>query len=149
MVYAPNLQEGDDLPVPWEHSEYREDSYHGRDVAPPGEFLQALELEGYAVWPALLSPEELAGLRKESGMLTTEGREYSSRQRNAGLANVPTIEPVLRQPEGRALADLIAQPTAVQRLTEIFGGPPMFLSYVYDASLMGTPGISLHTDFQP
>ena len=51
--------------------------------------------------------------------------------------------------EGGAITELIAHPPTIDFLKQVFGDEVLFLSYVYDRSEPGTPGISLHTDGQP
>jgi hypothetical protein len=104
-----------------------------------GERIRQVELEGYLVIPDLLSPEHLARLKAQAGALETVARDYSERQRSR--ANI--------QFEGGAITELIAHPPTVAFLREMFGEEVLFLSYVYDRSEPGTPGISLHTDGQP
>ncbi len=105
----------------------------------PGERIRQVEVEGYLVIPGLLSDEHLARLRAQAEGFETVGRDYSERQR--GRPNI--------QFEGGAVTDLIAHPPTIAFLRELFGEEIVFLSYVYDRSEEGTPGISLHTDGQP
>lgn len=129
--------------------------YHGdRPVAAPEEFLRSLEVEGYAVWPGVLPLALLQRLQQQIATYETAPRDYSSRQRGVALAGpVPFIDATLQTHDDgpNALAGLIAHPPTVNKLAHIFGGdtPPVFVSFSYDISCIGTPGISLHTDMQP
>ena len=151
---TPPPQPSDEPARPWDHSAFAEDSYHEhRPVANPQEFLRSLEVEGYAVWPRVLPPPLLQRLQRQISTYATNPRDYSSRQRGVALAGpVPFIDERL-QTHGKpnALAELIGLPETVNKLAQIFGGgsPPVFVSFAYDISCVGTPGISLHTDMQP
>lgn len=155
-TYAtPPPDPSDEPAIPWDHSSFVEESYHAnRPVAAPEEFLRSLEVEGYAVWPRVLSPHLLRRLQQQISTYETTPRDYSSRQRGVALAGpVPFIDQTLQthDDESNTLAELIAHPPTVNKLLEIFGkdSPPVFVSYAYDISCIGTPGISLHTDMQP
>lgn len=104
-----------------------------------GERIRQVEVEGYLVIPGLLSPDHLTRLKAQADAFETVGRDYSERQRSR--SNL--------QFEGGAVTDLIAHPPTVAFLRELFGDGVLFVSYVYDRSEPGTPGISLHTDGQP
>lgn len=96
----------------------------------------------------------LQQLQDQISTYETAPRDYSSRQRGAALAGpVPFIDPSLKtyDYDPNPLAELIAHSPTVDKLSEIFGGdsPPVFVSFAYDISCIGTPGISLHTDMQP
>ena len=105
----------------------------------PGERIRHIEMEGYLVIPDLLSPEQIASLKSQTEAFETVGRDYSPRQRSrAGV-----------EFEGGAVTELIAHPPTTAFLKQVFGEEVLFLSYVYDRSEPGTPGISLHTDGQP
>ena len=155
VYVTPPPDPSDEPAVPWDHSSFVEDSYHdNRSVATPEEFLRCLEVEGYAVWPHVLPRPLLHRLQQQVAAYETSPRDYSSRQRGVALAGpVPFIDPTLQthDEESNALAELIAHPPTVEKLSEIFGSdsPPVFVSYAYDISCIGTPGISLHTDMQP
>lgn len=104
-----------------------------------GERIRQVELEGYLVIPDLLSPDHLTRLKVQADAFETVGRDYSERQRSRNRI----------QFEGGAVTDLIAHPPTIAFLRELFGDEIIFISYVYDRSEPGTPGISLHTDGQP
>eukprot|EP01043_Picozoa_sp_COSAG02_P068978 COSAG02_NODE_11648_length_1681_cov_40.697851_2_plen_184_part_00 len=123
-------------------------------MAEPEEFLRSLEVEGYAVWPRVLPVALLQRLQQQIETYETTPRDYSSRQRSVPLAGpVPFIDKTLQTHDDgpNALAELMAYPPTVTKLAHIFGGAtsPVFVSYAYDISCIGTPGISLHTDMQP
>jgi hypothetical protein len=104
-----------------------------------GERVRQVELEGYLIVPDILPSDYLHRLREEAHRLPTVGRDYSERQRSCGDVHF----------RSRFLAELIAWPPTVQFLSELFGDELIFVSYSYDRSEPGTPGISLHTDGQP
>ncbi len=104
-----------------------------------GERIRQVELEGYLVIPDLLSPDHISRLKTQAEKFETVARDYSERQRGR-----PKI-----QFEGGAITELIAHPPTIAFLGELFGDEIVFLSYGYDRSEPGTPGISLHTDGQP
>ena len=154
VYVTPPPEPSDDPPEPWDHAAFTIDSHFDRQVAPPREFLAQLEVEGYSVWPGLLPPPLLAALREQVSRYETTPRDYSSRQRGCPFAGpAPFIDPSLKTYDYQAnpLAELIGHEQTVSKLTEIFGSgsPPVFISYAYDISCVGTPGISLHTDMQP
>ena len=104
-----------------------------------GERIRHVELEGYLVIPDLLSSEHIARLKAQAETWETTPRDYSPHQR--GKSQI--------QFEGGAVTDLIAHAPTVDFLRQVFGDEIVFLSYGYDRSEPGTPGISLHTDGQP
>ena len=144
---AAGLAPGDEPPMPWDRSKFKEDSHWGKPAPTQEEFRRALELEGYAVVRDILPPEALAALRAATEMMETVHRDYSTRQRGCKFAQHPDIEDVLLE-EGPLQQLLLHQPT-IERLVGVFGGLPVMQSAAYDCSHVGTPGISLHTDSQP
>ena len=98
-----------------------------------------MEVEGYVVLPDLLSSEQLEQLREETAKLKTVPRDYSDKIQ--GASDI--------QFAGRAITQLIGHPPTIAFLEKVFGDEPVVMSYGYDRSDPGHPGISLHTDGQP
>ncbi|MBT3341857.1 MAG: hypothetical protein HN712_25705 [Gemmatimonadetes bacterium] len=105
----------------------------------PGDRIRQIELEGYLIVPDLLDAEHLGRLKDQAASWETTPRDYSPHQRGRGDI----------QWEGGAATDLIAHPPTMQLLRQALGERVLVLSYIYDRSEPGTPGISLHTDGQP
>ncbi|MCX6048076.1 MAG: phytanoyl-CoA dioxygenase family protein [Chloroflexi bacterium] len=105
----------------------------------PGELIYQIEVEGYAVLPALLTPDHIAQLKAETARLITFAFDYSVHQQ---------VKPKI-QFTGGPLTDLIAHPPTIAGLRQLFGDEIIFMSYAYARSEPGHPGISLHTDGQP
>ena len=78
-------------------------------------------------------------MKTQAATWETVARDYSPHQRGR-----PDI-----QWEGGPATDLIAHEPTLEVLRTVFGDQVVFLSYGYDRSEPGTPGISLHTDGQP
>ncbi len=104
-----------------------------------GQHIYQLEVEGYTVWPDLLSPDHLDRLRTETAQLDTFAVDYSVHQQV-----YPRVQFV-----GGAITELIAHPPMIQFLERLFGDEIVFMSYAYARSEPGHPGISIHTDGQP
>lgn len=104
-----------------------------------GQRIRHLEVEGYVVLPDLLDSEHLERLRAETARMETIPRDYSIHQR--GRSSV--------QFWGGPITDLIAHPPTIAFLKELFGDQIIMMSYGYDRSEPGHPGISLHSDGQP
>ncbi|MBD04509.1 MAG: hypothetical protein CME24_09210 [Gemmatimonadetes bacterium] len=104
-----------------------------------GDRIRQIELEGYLIVPDLLDEDHLARLKTQAATWETVPRDYSPHQR--GRRDV--------QWEGGPATDLIAHEPTLELLRAVFGDQILFLSYGYDRSEPGTPGISLHTDGQP
>ena len=104
-----------------------------------GQHIYQLEVEGYTVWPDLLSPEHLDRLRAETARLDTFAVDYSVHQQ---------VRPRV-QFAGGAITELIAHPPLIRFLERLFGDEIVFMSYAYARSEPGHPGISIHTDGQP
>jgi ectoine hydroxylase-related dioxygenase (phytanoyl-CoA dioxygenase family) len=104
-----------------------------------GERIRAVEVDGYAVIPGLLTPEHIARLKAQTATLGTQPVDYSVHQQ---------VRPNV-QFEGGAVTVLIAHPPTLGFLRELFGDEIIFMSYAYARSEPGHPGISLHTDGQP
>ena len=104
-----------------------------------GQHVYQLEVEGYTVLHALLSPQHLGCLRVETAQLDTFAVDYSVHQQ---------VRPGV-QFAGGAITDLIAHPPTIRFLQRLFGDEIVLMSYAYARSEPGHPGISLHTDGQP
>lgn len=103
------------------------------------EQIRQIELDGYLVWPTLLSTEQVSQLRLETTKLKTRPVDYSIYQQVC-----PDI-----QFSGGEITKLIAYPKILTFLRLLFGEQIIFMSYGYARSEPGHPGISLHTDGQP
>lgn len=104
-----------------------------------GEQIRMIEELGYLIVPDMLSPDYLSALKLETEKLETVGRDYSESQRSCREVHLTN----------QKLAGLIAYKPTVDFLQEILGDRLIFISYGYDRSEPGSPGISLHTDGQP
>jgi hypothetical protein len=104
-----------------------------------GDRIRNLEMEGYLVYPDLLSPEQVARYKGIVAGLETNPADYSDKQR--GRRNVHWDHP--------ELTELIAHPPTIAFLEKLLGPDIVFLGAVYAESRPGHPGISLHTDGQP
>ena len=104
-----------------------------------GQRMQHLEVEGYVVLPNLLDRDQLEDLKAETVKIETVPRDYSIHQR--GRPNI--------QFWGGPITELIAPPPTVDFLRTLFGNQIIMMSYGYDRSEPGHPGISLHSDGQP
>jgi ectoine hydroxylase-related dioxygenase (phytanoyl-CoA dioxygenase family) len=113
----------------------------GRDWAncSLGERIRRLEVDGYAVMPDMLSPEQVAALKAQTATLKTFAMDYSVHQQCQSRI----------QFEGGPITELIAHRPMIRFLGELFGENPVFMTYEYARSEPGHPGISLHTDGQP
>jgi hypothetical protein len=104
-----------------------------------GERIRQIEVEGYLVLPDLLSADQLERLREETAQLETFAVDYSVHQQVR-----PNVQFV-----GGAITKLVAHPSTIAFLGELFGGEIIMMSYAYARSEPGHPGISLHADGQP
>ncbi|MBT4100566.1 MAG: hypothetical protein HOE86_23105 [Gemmatimonadetes bacterium] len=104
-----------------------------------GDRIRQIELEGYLIVPDLLDADQIAQLKTQAATWETVARDYSPHQRGRGDI----------QWEGGVATDLFAHEPTLEVLRTVFGDQIVFLSYGYDRSEPGTPGISLHTDGQP
>ena len=104
-----------------------------------GERIRHLEVEGYVVLPDLLDSQHIQRLKAETARMETVPRDYSIHQR--GRSSV--------QFWGGPITELIAHPPTIDFLKVLFGDEIIMMSYGYDRSEPGHPGISLHSDGQP
>lgn len=102
--------------------------------------IKHLEIEGYVVFPPLLSGEEISAIKAELDRLPTVATDYSENQRghsDVQWSNSPRA------------TELIAHPTIVEFLSTLFGDELVCTSCVFALSKPGHPGIAIHTDAQP
>jgi len=104
-----------------------------------GDRIRHLEVEGYFVYPDLLSRDQVARFKPLTSGLETKGTDYSEKQR--GRRNVHWDHP--------EFAELVAHPPTIKFLETALGDDIVFLGSVFALSLPGHPGISYHTDGQP
>jgi len=104
------------------------------------ERIRAIELDGYVVIPDLLSPDQLEALRTEIDALSMHTADYSQHKRGSGE---------LWDSGCPAITRLIAHPSVVGFLTELFGDDLICTSCMVQVCEPGHPGIALHTDSQP
>jgi hypothetical protein len=102
--------------------------------------VRSIELDGYVVFPGLLSADQMQEIRSELIRLPTTGREYSEHQRS--FSNVQWTD-------SPATIDVIALPAMVEFLEMLFGDELICTSCAYAVSQPGHPGIAIHTDAQP
>lgn len=101
-----------------------------------GERIRSIEVEGFAVFPGLLSPNHVARLKAETAQLKTKSVDYSEHQQIYGDLHFA----------GGALADLVAHDPAIVFLRELLGEKIQVMDYVYARCDPGFLGVSLHTD---
>ena len=99
-----------------------------------------LELEGYVLFPPLLSPEQITAIKAELDRLPTKATDYSENQR--GFSDVQWTD----SPHA---IDLIANSTITAFLETLLGDQLVCTSCVFALSRPGHPGIAIHTDAQP
>jgi len=102
--------------------------------------IKHLEIEGYAVLPDLIAPDDIIKIREELDNLPTVGTDYSENQRgfrDVQWSNSPTC------------INLIALPAMKEFLTTLFGDELLCTSCHFALSRPGHPGIAVHTDAQP
>ena len=104
-----------------------------------GDQIRHIEMEGYFVFPDLLSPKQVARFKELTADLETKGADYSEKQRTRRGVHWDHPE----------LTELIAHPPTLRFLEAVLGDDIIFLGSVYAVSKPGHPGISLHTDGQP
>ena len=102
--------------------------------------IKHLEIEGYAVLPDLIPPEDVIKIREELDRLPTVGTDYSENQR--GFRDV-------QWSDSPTCINLIALPAMTEFLTTLFGDELLCTSCHFALSRPGHPGIAIHTDAQP
>lgn len=144
--------------------------YSALDLA---EQIRRVEVEGYCVFPSMLSVLEVAELKEVASDWDTVGRDYSDRQRSCKLLHSNPVAgdaPILDDqtkprvyekfgfisehlrdgsPGAARVASLIAHPPTLAFLRQLLGPQVVCFSLNYDRSEVGTPGLSLHAGAKP
>ena len=102
--------------------------------------IRHLEVEGYAVFPEILTPDIIAKVKSELADAEMYHTDYSVNQTRA-----------VTQPQwlSRAAAELIGYPPMIDFLTDLMGPDIVFTRGFFQRTQPGSPGISMHTDGQP
>lgn len=102
--------------------------------------IRHFEVEGYVVFPAILTPDVIARLKSELAAAEMSHTSYSVNQTRS-----------VTQPQwlSRAVAELIGYPPMIEFLTDLMGPDIVFTRGFFQRTRPGSPGISLHTDGQP
>lgn len=104
-----------------------------------GQRIQHLEIEGYVVLPDVLSADHVARLHAHLRSIETTGADYTDKKQVHNDI----------QWAGGDLTELIGHPPTVRFLAQLFGCPPIMMTYDYSRSDAGCPPINLHADGQP
>jgi len=104
------------------------------------EQIRHLEVEGYVVFPGILTSDWIARIKSEMADAEMAHTSYSTQQTRA------VTQPQWSSP---AVAELIAYPPMVEFLTDLMGPDIVFTRGFFQRSLPDCPGISMHTDGQP
>ncbi len=104
------------------------------------EQIRHLEVEGYVVFPAILSAEVIGWMKEQLATAEMGHASYSVNQARA------TTQP---QWTSRAVAELIGFAPMIDFLTDLMGPEIIFTRGFFQRTLPGSPGISMHTDGQP
>jgi len=104
------------------------------------EQIRSLEVEGYVVFPGLLTPDWIERVKTGLADVEMEHTSYSTQQTRA------VVQPQWSSP---AVAELIAYPPMIDFLTDLMGEDIVFTRGFFQRSLPNCPGISMHTDGQP
>lgn len=104
------------------------------------EQIRHLEVEGYVVFPGILTPDRIERIKGEMADAEMYHTDYSDQQTRA-----------VTQPQwhSRAVAELIGYPPMVEFLAELMGPDIVFTRGFFQRTQPGCPGISMHTDGQP
>ncbi|HIK93736.1 MAG TPA: hypothetical protein EYG03_17445 [Planctomycetes bacterium] len=104
------------------------------------EQIRHLEVEGYVVLPAILTPDVIEAVKTGLSDVEMSHTSYSTQQTRA-----------VEQPQwsSRAVAELIGYPPMLDFLKDLMGPDIVFTRGFFQRSLPGCPGISMHTDGQP
>ncbi|MCH2372545.1 MAG: phytanoyl-CoA dioxygenase family protein [Planctomycetes bacterium] len=104
------------------------------------EQIRHFEVEGYVVFPEILSAELIARLKSELADAEMTNKSYSVNQTYA-----------LQEPQwiSRSAAELIAFPPMVDFLQALMGPDIVFTRGFFQRTHPGSPGIAMHTDGQP
>ncbi|MCH7725663.1 MAG: phytanoyl-CoA dioxygenase family protein, partial [Planctomycetes bacterium] len=104
------------------------------------EQIRHLEVEGYAVFPEILTSDVIAKIKHELADVEMGHTSYSVNQTRS------TVQP---QWLSQAVAELIGYPPMIDFLTDLMGPEIVFTRGFFQRTLPGSPGISMHTDGQP
>lgn len=104
------------------------------------EQIRHFEVEGYVVFPSILTPEIIARLKAELAEVEMDHTSYSTQQTRS-----------VEQPQwtSPAAAELIGYPPMIDFLTDLMGPEIVFTRGFFQRTLPRCPGISMHTDGQP
>ncbi len=102
--------------------------------------IKHFEIEGFVVFPEILSPEFLDLLKTEVSGFPTTAVDYSENRR---------YYKDVQWSESPSCIDLIALPEMLNFLQTLFGDEIICTSCGFVVSGPGHPGVSLHTDAQP
>jgi len=104
------------------------------------EQIRHLEVEGYAVFPEILTSDVIAKIKHELADVEMGHTSYSVNQTRSAV-----------QPQwlSQAVAELIGYPPMIDFLTDLMGPEIVFTRGFFQRTLPGSPGISMHTDGQP
>lgn len=102
--------------------------------------IRNFEVEGYAVFPSILTPDIVARIKSEMAEAEMSHTSYSVNQTRS-----------VTQPQwlSRAVAELIGYPPMIDFLTDLMGPDIVFTRGFFQRTRPGSPGISMHTDGQP
>ncbi len=105
-----------------------------------GAQIRHFEVEGFVVFPSMLSAGVIAQLKLELADVEMSHTSYSVKQTRS-----------VEQPQwsSNAVAELIAFPPMIEFLTDLLGPDIVFTRGFFQRTLPGSPGISMHTDGQP
>jgi ectoine hydroxylase-related dioxygenase (phytanoyl-CoA dioxygenase family) len=104
------------------------------------EQIRHLEVEGYVVFPSILSHDLIAWLKSDLADAEMSHTSYSANQTRS------TTQP---QWLSRTAAELIGYKPMIDFLTDLMGPEIVFTRGFFQRTLPGSPGISMHTDGQP
>lgn len=104
------------------------------------EQIRHFEVEGYVVFPSILSADTIAGLKAELAAAEMGHTSYSTAQTRS------VTQPQWLSP---AVAELIGYPPTIAFLTQLMGADIVFTRGFFQRTRPGSPGISMHTDGQP
>jgi ectoine hydroxylase-related dioxygenase (phytanoyl-CoA dioxygenase family) len=102
--------------------------------------IKSIELEGYVVFPSILSPDLISAIKAEVDQLPTNPTDYSQNQRSCTdlyFRDLPHTH------------TLMTHPVILSFLNSLLGDDLICTSFTYALSRAGHPGIAIHTDSQP
>ncbi len=102
--------------------------------------IKSIELEGYVVFPSILSPDLIASVKSEVDQLPTNPTDYSQNQRSCTDLYFRDLP---------ATHSLMTHPVIMNFLQNLLGDDLICTSFTYALSRAGHPGIAIHTDSQP